>query len=117
MDKHVAGDRFAYTAAFPVEPAETGLALSTRCVREGLELVRRLLGDAVEGAIPLTPQDLSARRYFHRGPPQDASWTGAGRRLRGRMGLRIVTSAIGRSCAKRVAAGLCVTTFRTERHT
>ena len=71
MDEHVDTGPIAYAAAFPVEHVETGLSLSTRCAREGLELLRPLLRDAAEGTIPSTPHDLSARRYFHRGPPSD----------------------------------------------
>jgi UDP-4-amino-4-deoxy-L-arabinose formyltransferase/UDP-glucuronic acid dehydrogenase (UDP-4-keto-hexauronic acid decarboxylating) len=77
MDDRVDTGPIAYTATFPVAPAETGLSLSTRCAREGLELVRRLLRDAAAGSVPSTPQDLSGRRYFRRGPPGDGSvdWT------------------------------------------
>jgi methionyl-tRNA formyltransferase len=73
MDEHVDTGPIAYAAAFPLDRAETGLSLSTRCAREGLELVRRLLRDAAEGTVPSTPQDLSRRRYFRRGPPGDGS--------------------------------------------
>jgi methionyl-tRNA formyltransferase len=71
MDERVDTGPIAYEASFPLDPAETGLSLSTRCAREGLDLVRRLLRDAAEGTVPSTPQDLSRRRYFHRGPPGD----------------------------------------------
>jgi methionyl-tRNA formyltransferase len=73
MDERVDTGPVAYAATFPVESTETGLSLNTRCAREGLELLRRLLLDAADrsGAIPSTPQDLSGRRYYRRGPPGD----------------------------------------------
>ena len=71
MDERVDTGPVAYAATFPIEPAETGLSLSTRCAREGLELLRRLLRAAAGGTIPSRPQDLTQRRYFRRGPPGD----------------------------------------------
>lgn len=77
MDERVDTGPIAYAAGWPLDPGETGLSLSTRCAREGLELVQRLLRDAPEGAVPSTPQELGDRRYFRRGPPGDGSvdWT------------------------------------------
>ena len=62
----------AYAAAFAVEPRETGLSLSLKCVRQGIPLIERLLADAAAGgrsAIPADEQVLSARRYLPAGPP------------------------------------------------
>ena len=55
----------AFESRFPIEPDETGLSLTSKCIREGERLVKRLL----EGEIPKTPQDLSKRQYYGKGPP------------------------------------------------
>ena len=61
----------AYEASFPLTETDTGLAVSLRCVREGLPLLERLLADAERDAVPARPQDLSRRRYFGREAPQE----------------------------------------------
>ena len=54
----------AYWAELPIEPDDTGVSLSAKCVRAGLPLVERLLDDARSGGIPRHEQDL-ARRGWH----------------------------------------------------
>jgi methionyl-tRNA formyltransferase len=76
----------AYEARFPIDPADTGLSLSIKCVREGLSLVVRLLEDARRGAgsIPRRAQDLARRRYYgSRDVPQDGrlEWARPARRI------------------------------------
>jgi UDP-4-amino-4-deoxy-L-arabinose formyltransferase/UDP-glucuronic acid dehydrogenase (UDP-4-keto-hexauronic acid decarboxylating) len=56
----------AYEARFPVTDADTGLTVSTNCVKHGIPLVARLLEDAAKGQIPKRPQDLARRRVFRR---------------------------------------------------
>ena len=56
----------AYEASFPIEPEDTGLSLSAKCVRHGLPLLDELLA-AEPAAIPRRPQDLSRRRLYTRG--------------------------------------------------
>jgi UDP-4-amino-4-deoxy-L-arabinose formyltransferase/UDP-glucuronic acid dehydrogenase (UDP-4-keto-hexauronic acid decarboxylating) len=71
MEPGIDTGAIAYEHAFPIAADETGLSLSLRCVREGLQLVERLLEDAARAAIPARVQDLSGRRYFGRQAPQD----------------------------------------------
>jgi UDP-4-amino-4-deoxy-L-arabinose formyltransferase/UDP-glucuronic acid dehydrogenase (UDP-4-keto-hexauronic acid decarboxylating) len=58
----------AYEARFPLTDADTGLTVSSRCVREGIPLIVRLLDDAaaMPPRVPSRPQDLSRRRVFKR---------------------------------------------------
>lgn len=64
-----AGD-VAYEAWFDVGPRDTGLRVATRCVREGLPLLARLLDDAARGTIPAQRQP-DGRRWFGREVPHD----------------------------------------------
>ena len=61
----------AFREDFPIDPSETGLSLSLKCVRVGVPLIRRLVDAAAADPprIPATPQDLALRRYFGRRPP------------------------------------------------
>jgi methionyl-tRNA formyltransferase len=62
----------AFEESFPVGPADTGLSVLSQCVRRGLGLVERLVDLAERGEpIPAREQDLSARRWFGHGPPED----------------------------------------------
>jgi UDP-4-amino-4-deoxy-L-arabinose formyltransferase/UDP-glucuronic acid dehydrogenase (UDP-4-keto-hexauronic acid decarboxylating) len=56
----------AYEARFPLTDADTGLSASTRCVKEGIPLVERLLADAAANTIPKIAQDLTKRRVYKR---------------------------------------------------
>lgn len=60
-------------AEFALTARDTGLSVSTRCAREGVELVDGLLAqlDRDPAAVPRTPQDLAARRYYGREVPED----------------------------------------------
>lgn len=85
MVERIDAGGIAYRTAFPVGPDDTALELYGRCIREGLGLLGKLLETAAaEGRVPLEPQDLSRRRYFHRGPPDGGriSWTRTAREVR-----------------------------------
>jgi len=58
----------AYESRFSLNEHDTGLTVSTRCVREGIGLVARLLDDAsyTPHRIPARPQNLALRRVFKR---------------------------------------------------
>jgi methionyl-tRNA formyltransferase len=58
----------AYESWFPLDDRATGLSVSTTCVRLGVPLIERLLGDAQRGAasIPGAHQDPRLRRVFRR---------------------------------------------------
>ena len=74
-----------YQEAVDVESEETGLSLTAKCVSAGVPLVLRLLEAAAQGPsnIPLTPQDLTKREYFGRGPPANGNlcWNCPARRI------------------------------------
>ena len=61
----------AYQARFPIQEIDSPLSLMMRCIRAGIPLVLQLLEAASRDphAIPLTPQDLSKRKYFGKEVP------------------------------------------------
>jgi methionyl-tRNA formyltransferase len=69
----------AYQTRLPIGPTETGLSLSTRCIREGLSLVRTLLTTLVADPdrVPRIPQDTSRRLYLGAEIPEGGclSWS------------------------------------------
>ena len=75
----------AYQALFDVTEEDTGLTVSTKCVRAGLPLVNQLLDTAASDpqAIPKVEQDLSKREYFGREAPNQGviDWTGSAREI------------------------------------
>lgn len=75
----------AYQALFDVTEEDTGLTVSTKCVRAGLPLVSQLLDTAASDpqAIPKVEQDLSKREYFGRDVPNQGfiDWTGSTREI------------------------------------
>jgi methionyl-tRNA formyltransferase len=66
MEQIVDTGPIAYRSTFPIDPGETGLGLSIRCIRVGVDLVMRLVDTAARdlSEIPAIPQDLSKRSYF-----------------------------------------------------
>jgi methionyl-tRNA formyltransferase len=61
----------AYAARFEVDPDETGLSLSLKCIRYGLPLIERLLAETSNRvAIPAQEQRREERRYLPPGPPR-----------------------------------------------
>jgi UDP-4-amino-4-deoxy-L-arabinose formyltransferase/UDP-glucuronic acid dehydrogenase (UDP-4-keto-hexauronic acid decarboxylating) len=86
MQPEVDAGAVAYASWFDVEDEDTGLSLSTKCIRAGVPLVGRLLRDAAENphGIPAVPQDPGRRRYFRKGQiPDDGRvvWSRPGRRI------------------------------------
>lgn len=53
----------AYQAMFDLKPSDTGLSVSSTCVRQGLELIKTLLVTDPD-AIPRLEQDFSRRKYY-----------------------------------------------------
>jgi methionyl-tRNA formyltransferase len=82
----------AYAADFDVDPHETALSLSLKCVEHGLPLIERLLIDAAAGEpIPARAQLQAERRRRPPGPPGEAwvPWAAAAARV----------DALARACA------------------
>ena len=84
MTPEVDAGTIAFADSFEIDAAETGLSLMTRCVRHGMRLVEELLEFAERGeAIPARPQDLTRRRWFCAGPPEEGrlDWHRPARRV------------------------------------
>lgn len=77
MEPRIDTGPIAYEAHFDIGEEDTALAVSVRCVNEGLPLVARLLDGAARdpASIPAVAQDLSRRRYFGRDVPGDGRIT------------------------------------------
>jgi methionyl-tRNA formyltransferase len=77
-----AGD-IAYERSFEIEPSDTGLTLTAKCVRHGLPLIAELLEMADSGHVPRTPQPGEGRRYFGREIPHGGRlpWSMPARRV------------------------------------
>jgi methionyl-tRNA formyltransferase len=73
LDEGIDTGPIVWQERFAIEPTDTGLAVSGRCVRHGVPLLLRLATVAAEdgGLIPREEQDLSRRTYFSAGPPSD----------------------------------------------
>jgi methionyl-tRNA formyltransferase len=85
MTERIDAGGVAYRASFPIGPDDTAWKVYGRSIREGLALLGELLETAAgEGRVPVEPQDLSRRRYFHRGPPDGGriDWTRTAREVR-----------------------------------
>lgn len=61
----------AYEAAFPIVDRDTAISVYSKCVRHGVPLISKLINalDKDPDSLPLTPQDLSKRRYLKRDVP------------------------------------------------
>ncbi len=74
-----------YQQVVPIDPEDSGLSLTTKCVNAGIPLVLRLVETAAHAPaeIPSISQDLSKREYFGRGIPEDGnlSWERPARRI------------------------------------
>jgi UDP-4-amino-4-deoxy-L-arabinose formyltransferase/UDP-glucuronic acid dehydrogenase (UDP-4-keto-hexauronic acid decarboxylating) len=72
MDDGIDTGPVAWMEWFALSDADTGLAVSAKCVRHGVPLVLKLVQTAAldPSSIPRTEQDLSRRRYFRSHPPQ-----------------------------------------------
>jgi methionyl-tRNA formyltransferase len=86
MEPRVDTGPIAYQVEFPIEPTDTGLSLSSRCIREGVGLMMRLVDTAERdpSAIPAIEQDLSRRSYFDGRVPYGGRlpWTLPARKIR-----------------------------------
>jgi len=78
MEPVVDSGAIAYQEIFPIDETDSGLAVSTRCVRTGLELVIRLVMtiDRDSAAVPSLEQDLTARSFYGAAAPHGGrlSW-------------------------------------------
>ena len=85
MEKGVDTGSIAYQTLFEIEPRDTGLTLSMKCVREGLPLLLDLVETAAArpDSIPAVAQDPRKRNYFGRGVPQQGviDWAQPARRV------------------------------------
>ncbi len=78
MDPEIDAGPIVYQSRFAIDPGDTALSLSFKCVREGVALMQRLLEAAQNGDdLPLLPQDLAMREYFGREVPEQGqlSWS------------------------------------------
>jgi methionyl-tRNA formyltransferase len=73
MEPGIDTGTIAYQARFPIEENETALSLYSKCIREGIELLKQLLDAAARGfdAIPRIEQDFSQREYFNKKAPDE----------------------------------------------
>src|SRR5258708_8461062 len=72
MEPEIDHGPVVYQSFFPISEEDNALSLSLKSVKEGLQLMLKLLdvASANPEKIPLVPQDLSRREYFGRGVPQ-----------------------------------------------
>ena len=63
MEAGIDTGHIAYQARFDLKDTDTGLSVSTQCVRLGLDLIRQLLSTSPE-AIPRLEQDFGKRHYY-----------------------------------------------------
>jgi len=79
MDPGIDTGDIAFQSNFAIDPDDTALSLSFKCVREGTALMLRLLETATADpeAIPRLKQDLAGREYFGREVPSEGwiSWS------------------------------------------
>lgn len=75
MEAGVDAGPIAYQSLFPIADDESAFSVSLKCVREGMELMSRLLQAAEAGSIPSVPQDLAKRRYFGREVPEGGQFS------------------------------------------
>ncbi len=73
MDSGIDTGPIAYASTFPIEPDDTGLVVATRCAREGVALVARLVETAASApeTIPRFAQRREQREYFGAGVPDE----------------------------------------------
>jgi methionyl-tRNA formyltransferase len=77
MDEGINTGPLAFASGFPIDQDDTGLTLSSKCIRAGLPLLHDLLSAAGEQRIPRQPQPAGPRRYYGREVPQEGRlfWT------------------------------------------
>jgi len=72
MEPEIDTGPIVYQSSFPISEEDNALSLSFKSVKEGLQLMMKLLdvASADPEKIPLVPQDLSRWEYFGGGVPQ-----------------------------------------------
>ncbi len=63
MEAGIDTGHIAYQAVFDLKDSDTGLSVSTQCVRQGLDLIKQFLSTSAED-IPRVEQDFSKRHYY-----------------------------------------------------
>ena len=85
MEPGIDTGTIAYQSLFNIEENETALSLYAKCIREGVELLKKLLDAASQGidAIPKIEQDFSKREYFNKKAPDECRvrWTRTAREI------------------------------------
>jgi methionyl-tRNA formyltransferase len=83
MDGGIDTGPIAYESELAIEPDDTGLTLSAKCVRAGLPLLHDLLQAAAAGTIPRRPQPEGVRRYYGKEVPHEGRllWTESAARV------------------------------------
>jgi methionyl-tRNA formyltransferase len=73
----------AYESWFDIGPADTGLRVATRCAREGVALLKRLIEDAAGEGVPALAQAPDGRRWYGREVPHEGvlPWDAGARRV------------------------------------
>jgi methionyl-tRNA formyltransferase len=63
----------AYQALFDIDDGDTGFSVSAKCIKSGMELIKKLLDAAERGPdhIPAIEQDFALREYFGKGTPEE----------------------------------------------
>jgi methionyl-tRNA formyltransferase len=63
----------AYQALFDIDDNDTGFSVSAKCIKLGMELIKKLLdaGETGPDQIPAIEQDFALREYFGRGTPEE----------------------------------------------
>ena len=71
MTPRVDAGPVAFSAFFPLTPADTGLSVLAKCVQHGMPLISELLRVLAHDSsgIPVVEQDLAKRRYFGKEVP------------------------------------------------
>ena len=77
MTSEIDAGAIAYEESFPIHTSDSALMVSATCVRIGVQLMLRLLGEASNdpASVPAMAQDLNTRRYFVRNAHHDCSLT------------------------------------------
>jgi len=83
MDGGIDTGPIAYQAGLAIEPDDTGLTVSAKCVRAGLRLLHELLEAAAKDTIPRRPHPDGPRRYHGREVPHGGwiLWTQSAARV------------------------------------
>lgn len=71
MTGQIDGGPIVYQSIFPITAEDTAFSVSVRCIKEGLQMLGRLLEtlEADPTSLPQIPQNLSQRQYYGRGVP------------------------------------------------